>query len=104
MHKLHQFTIAKVASCTSRLDLLDYEVERCRTSIAQSIANFEALEKRVAMVEHVLVQSGWREMRTKLQTMNQKIVTMHGNWESATASCRRWDQRLLMSELKCRRQ
>ena len=76
MHELRQFTIVKIASCTSHLGSLDREVERCHTSIAQSTTNFEALEKRVAVVEEVLVQSGWREMRTELQTMNEKIVTM----------------------------
>ena len=85
VHEVHQFTIVKVASCTSRLDLLDCELERCGTRVAQSIANFEVLEKRVAVVEEVLVQSGWHEMRTELQTTNEKIVTMQGNWKSATA-------------------
>ena len=45
----------KVASCTSRLDSLDRELERCCIMIAQSTANFEALEKRVVVVEEVLV-------------------------------------------------
>ena len=60
-------------------------MERCCTNIAQSTANFEAFEKQVAMLEQVLVYLGWREMRTELQTTNEKIVTMQGNWASATA-------------------
>ena len=55
VHKLRQFTIVKVASCTYHLDSLDRELERCCTKVAQSTTNFEALEKRVAVVEEVLV-------------------------------------------------
>ena len=62
VHELCQFTIVKVASCTSRLNLLDREMERCHTKVAQTGANFEALEKRVAVVEEVMAQLGWREI------------------------------------------
>ena len=55
VHELCQFAIVKIASCTSRLESLDCELERYHTRIAQSTANFEALEKRVAMMEEVSV-------------------------------------------------
>ena len=55
IHELRQFTIVKVASCMTHLDLIERKMERSRNKVAQSTENFEALEKRVAVVEDVLV-------------------------------------------------
>ena len=68
----------------SRLKSLDREMERCHTREAQATTTFEALEKRVAVVEEVLVQLGWHEMRIELKGTNEKMTTLQGNWEATT--------------------
>ena len=57
VHELRQFTIVKLASCTSHLDSLEGAMQNCHTEVAQLLVNMEALEKRVGMVEDVLVQA-----------------------------------------------
>ena len=47
VHELRQFTIVKLASCASRLDSLEGAMQNCRTEVAQTLVNLEALEKRV---------------------------------------------------------
>ena len=57
-HELRQFTIVKLASCASHLDSLEGAMQNCRTEVAQTLVNLEALEKRVGVVEDVLVHAG----------------------------------------------
>ena len=85
VHEQCQFTIVKLASCTSPLDLLEgCNAEFLHTEVAQTLANLEALEKRVGVVEDVLVHAGLREVRADIQKMNEEISTIRGNWEAAT--------------------
>ena len=55
VHELCQFAITKIAVCMSRLDSLDRELPNYRTREGQVAVDFEALEKRVAVTESVLV-------------------------------------------------
>ena len=66
-HELRQFTIVKLASCASRLDSLEGAIQNCHTEVAQTLVNLEALEKRVGMVEDVLVHARLREVRANIQ-------------------------------------
>ena len=50
----------------------------------QTLINLEALEKRVGVVEDVLVHIGLREVRADIQITNKQISTIRGNWEAAT--------------------
>ena len=84
VHELRQFTIVKLASCTCRLDSLEGAMQSCRTEVAQTLANMEALEKRVGVVEDVLVHARLREVRADIQKTNEEISTIQGNWEAAT--------------------
>ena len=61
--ELRQFTIVKLASCTSRLDSLEGAMQSCRIEVAQTLANLEALEKRVGVAEDVLVQVGLKRSK-----------------------------------------
>ena len=79
VHELRQFTIVKLASCMSRLDSLEGAMQNCCTKVAQTLANLEALEKRVGVVEDVLVHVGLREVRANIQKTNEKISTNRGN-------------------------
>ena len=67
VHELHQFSIAELASCTSRLDSLDGAMQNYHTEVAQTSANWEALEKRVAMTEDILVHAELREVRADFE-------------------------------------
>ena len=58
VHELRQFTIVKLASCASRLDSLEGAMQNCRTEVAQTFVNLEALEKPVGVMEDVLVHAG----------------------------------------------
>ena len=93
MHELRQFVITKLASCTSRLDLLDDAIQNYRTEAAHTSANCEALEKRVTMTEDILVHARLREVRADIQKTNEEISTVLGNWEAATVKLKNWIQR-----------
>ena len=82
VHELRQFTIVKLA--TSCLDLLEGAMQNCHIEVAQTLVNLEALEKRVGVVEDVLVHAGLREVRADIQKTNEEISTIRGNWEAAT--------------------
>ena len=58
VHELRQFIIMKLASYTSHFDLLDSAMQNYCTEVAQTSANCEALEKRVAMTKDILVYVG----------------------------------------------
>ena len=58
VHELRQFSIVKLAACTSCLDLLERDLQYHRTEATQASTNLEALEKRVAMIEDILVHVG----------------------------------------------
>ena len=83
MHELHQFTIMKLATCTSRLDLLEGAMQSCCTEVVQTLANLEAIEKRVDVAKDVLVHARLREVRADIQKMNEEMSTIWGNWEVA---------------------
>ena len=55
VHELCQFTITKLALCTSCLNSLDGAMHNYRTEARQTSANWEALENCVAMSEDILV-------------------------------------------------
>ena len=59
-------------------------MQNCRTEVAQTLVNQEALEKRVGVVEDVLVHARLREVRADIQKTNEEISTIRGNWEAAT--------------------
>ena len=84
VHELRQITIVKLGSCTSRLDLLEGAMQSCRTEVVQTLANLEALERRVGVAEDVLVHAGLWEVKADLQKMNKEISTVRANWEAAT--------------------
>ena len=69
-------------------------MQNCRTEVAQSIANLEALEKRVAMVKEVLVHLGLRKVRTEVQRINKKIFIIQGSWEVATTKLQGFDSEI----------
>ena len=79
-----QFTIVKLASCASRLDSLEGAMQNCRTEVAQTFINLEALEKGVGVMEDVLVHVGLREVRADINKTNEEVSTIRGNWEAAT--------------------
>ena len=83
VHELRQFTIVKLASCASRLDSLEGAMQNYRTEVAQTFVNLEALEKRVGVVEDVLVHAGLCEVRADIKQTNEDISTIWGNWGSA---------------------
>ena len=85
VHELRQFTIVKLASCASRLDSLEGALQNCHTEVAQTFVNLEALDKRVGVVEDVLVHAGLREVRADIKKTNEEISAIRGNWEAATA-------------------
>ena len=76
VHQLRQFTIVKLASCMTHLNLLDCEAQELCTRVAQTSANLEALGKRVATSEDMLVNAGLREIRVGLQKTNEEIATL----------------------------
>ena len=84
VHELRQFTIVKLATCKSRLDSLEVAMQSCRTEVVQTLANLEALEKRVGVAEDVLVHAGLRGVRVDIQKTNEAISTIRGNWEATT--------------------
>ena len=57
-------------------------MQNCRTEVAQTLVNLEALEKRVGVVEDVLVHFGLREVRADIQKTNEEISAIWGNWEA----------------------
>ena len=59
-------------------------MQSCRTEVEQTLANLEALEKRVGMVEDVLVHARLREVRVDIPKTNEEISAIRGNWEAAT--------------------
>ena len=50
----------------------------------QTLANLEALEKHVRVVDDVLVHTELRKVRADIQKTNEEISTIQGNWEAAT--------------------
>ena len=84
VHELRQFTIVKLASWTSHLDSLEGAMQNCRIEVAQTLVNLEALEKRMDVVEDVLVHAGLREVRADIKKTNEDISAIWGNWEAAT--------------------
>ena len=104
MHELRQFVITKLALCASRLDSLDGVMQNYRTEVAQTSTNWEALEKRVAMTEDILVHAGLREIKTEIQEVNEKMMTLQDNWEVATAKLQGFDSEVrVLSKLNCNR-
>ena len=83
VHELRQITIVKLGSCTSRLDLLEGAMQSCRTEVVQTLANLEALERRVCVAEDVLVHVGLREVRADIEKTDEEISIIWGNWEAA---------------------
>ena len=69
----------------SCLDLWERDLQSYCNKAVQTSGNLEALEKRMAMTEGVLVHAGLWEIRAELRQMNEKIVTIQGNWEAAIA-------------------
>ena len=59
-------------------------MHNCRTEVAQTLVNLEALEKRMDVVEDVLVHAGLREVRADIKKTNEEISAIWGNWEAAT--------------------
>ena len=59
-------------------------MQSCCTKAAQTLANLEALQKRVGVVEDVLVHARLREVRADIQKTNEGISIVQGNWEAAT--------------------
>ena len=84
VHELRQFTIVKLTSCASHFDSLECAMQNCCIEVAQTLVNLEAVEKRVGVVEDVLVHAGLREVRADIQKTNEEISTIRGNWEVAT--------------------
>ena len=76
VHKLRQFYITKIATCTSCLDSLDLEMHNYCTGVAKVVVDLEALEQWVAVTESVLVQLGLREVRAEIQEINEKMTTL----------------------------
>ena len=68
----------------TRLNLLDRDLQSHCTEATQTSTNLEALEKRVAMTEDMLVHSVLRAIRTELQGMTEEIAIVWGKWEEAT--------------------
>ena len=58
-------------------------MQNCRAEVAQTLVNLETLEKRVGVVEDVLVHAGLREVRADIQKTNEEISAIRGNWEAA---------------------
>ena len=52
--------------------------------MAQTLVNLEALDKRVGVVEDVLVHAGLQEVRADIRKINEEVSTIRGNWEAAT--------------------
>ena len=69
-------------------------MQHCRTEVAQTLVNMEALEKRVGVVEDVLVHAGLREARTDIQKTNEEISTIRGHWEAATVKLQGLDTKV----------
>ena len=59
-------------------------MQNCHTEVAQTLVNLEALEKRVGVVEDVLVHAGLREVRADINKTNEEVSTIWGNWEATT--------------------
>ena len=57
VHELWQFTIVKLASCTTRLDSLEHNMQTYRTKATQTSIDLEALEDRVAAMEGFLANT-----------------------------------------------
>ena len=53
-------------------------MQGCRAEVAQTLVNLEALEKRVGVVEDVLVHVGVREVGADIQKMNEEISANSG--------------------------
>ena len=83
VHELCQFSIMKLASCTSHLDSLDSAMQNYHTEAAKTSANLEALEKCVAVTEDILVSTRLREVKADLQKMHEEIATTSENWDPA---------------------
>ena len=69
-------------------------MQNCHTEAAQILVNLEILDKRVAMAEDVLLHVGLREVRDELSEINEKIVTIQGQWEAATAKLQGCDSEI----------
>ena len=79
-------------------------MQSCRTEVAQTLANLEALEKHVSVAEDVLVHARLREVRAEIQKTNEEISTIRGNWEAATIKLQGLDSEVERSELNCTQQ
>ena len=100
VHELRQFTIVKLATCTSCLDSLEGAMQSCHTEVEETLANLEALEKHAGVSEDVLVHARFREVRADIQKTNEEISTVRGIGKQQQSSCKDWIQRWKMSELK----
>ena len=93
VHELCQFVIMKLASCASRLDSLDGAMQNCCTEAAQTLANWEALEKRVAVTEDIMVYAGLHEVRANIQKRMRRYLLFGGIGRQQLSSCKNWIQR-----------
>ena len=66
VHELRRFVIMKLASCTSRLDLLDGAMQNYHIEAAHALVTWKALEKCVVMTEEILVHVRLQEIRADL--------------------------------------
>ena len=53
-------------------------MQNCHTEVAQNLVNLESLEKRVGVVEDVLVHVGLREVRADIQKRMRKYLLFGG--------------------------
>ena len=74
VHEICQFTILKLATCKSRLDPLEGTMQSCRTEVAQTLANLEALEKCVGVAKDLLVHVGLTEVRADIQKRMRRYL------------------------------
>ena len=83
----------KLAICTPHPDSLDGEMQSCHTEVAQTLANLEALERRVGVAEGVLVHARLREVRVDLQKTNEEYLLFGGIGRQQLSSYKNWIQR-----------
>ena len=70
-------------------------MQNCHTEVAQTFVNLEALEKRVGVVEYVLVHAGLREVRADINKTNEEVSTIRGNWEAAIVKLHELDSEVV---------
>ena len=93
VHELRQFVITKLASCMSRLNLLDGAMQNDCTKATHTSTNWEALEKRVAVTKDILVHARFREVRADVQKTNEEMSIVCGIGRQQLSSCKNWIQR-----------